>query len=161
MHALILLQSNRLTVLIFREYSELLFDQLTTNKSVTRGTVKILLFKHACSTCRCVTCCWTLTSSVPWPEASYNLVLILQLQRFSYSNDSVDCSWSVLNWFLILFMYLFITTQHLHCLDIIAFPRSISYGAVIHRFCLHINQIAIIVSAQFIDSQLTETYSSQ
>jgi len=57
MHALILLQNNRLTILIFREYSELLFDQLTMNKSVTRGTVKILLFKHARPTCRCVTCC--------------------------------------------------------------------------------------------------------
>jgi len=31
MYAQILLQSNKLTVLISREYSELLFDQLTTN----------------------------------------------------------------------------------------------------------------------------------
>jgi len=51
MHALILLQSNRLTVFISREYSELLFDQLITNRSVTCGTVKILLFKHARPTC--------------------------------------------------------------------------------------------------------------
>jgi len=60
MHALILLQSNRLTVFIFREYSELLFDQLTMNRSVTHGTVKILLFRHARPTCSWVTCCWTL-----------------------------------------------------------------------------------------------------
>jgi len=31
MHAQILLQRNKLTVLIFRQYSELLFDQLTMN----------------------------------------------------------------------------------------------------------------------------------
>jgi len=99
---------------------------------MTRGTVKILLFKHARPTCRCVTCCWTLTSCAPWLEAGYNLVFILQLQRFPCSADFGGCSWSVLNSFLILFMYLFFTVKHLDCPDIIAFPRSISYGAVIH-----------------------------
>jgi len=40
-------------------------------------------------------------------------------------------------------MYLFFTVQYLHCPDIIAFPRSISYGAVIHTdfVCTSIKQL--------------------
>jgi len=40
-------------------------------------------------------------------------------------------------------MYLFFTAKHLHCSDAIAFPRSISYGAVIHTnfVCTSIKQL--------------------
>jgi len=125
MHALTLLQGNRLAVLIFREYSEQLFDQLTTNRSVTRGTVKILLFRHAHPTCSWVTCCWTLTSCVPWPEIAPAAMILIQCWFCWLSGLSQ-------NWFLILFMYLFFIAKHLHCSDVIVFSRSISDGAVIH-----------------------------
>jgi len=40
-------------------------------------------------------------------------------------------------------MHLFVTAKHLHCSDVIAFPRNISYGAVIHTnfVCTSIKQL--------------------
>jgi len=157
MHALTLLQSNRLTVLIFREYSEQLFDQLTTNRSVTRGAVKIL-FRHASPTCSWVTCCWTLTSCVPWPETTH--CFVPQQQWFPYNANSVDCSGLSQNWFLILFMSLFFTAKHLHCSDVIFFQEA----SLMVQYCtqiLSVHQTATAVSTQFIDSQSIETQSSQ
>ena len=44
-----------------------------------------------------------------------------------------------------------------HCLP----KKHLLWCSNTHKFCLHINQTATTVSAQFIDSQLIETHSSQ
>ena len=44
-----------------------------------------------------------------------------------------------------------------HCLP----KKHVFWCSNTHRFCLHINQTTTVVSAQYIDSQLTNTHSSQ
>ena len=133
MHALT--QSNRLAVLIFREYSEQIFDQLTTNRYVTRGTVKILLFGPASPTCSWVTCYWTLTSFVPWLETAPTAMILIQCW-FCWL-QWID-SELILDHFHVLVLHCEASPLfRCHCLS----KKNLWWCSDTHRFCLHIKQL--------------------